>query len=111
MLSRWLGVEFSLVSVFLIAFSIVSCRSAEETILFPVNSVVTGTILMVGNEPFVCPALELTDGRIVRVAPTKDLKSLVYGNQGKVVRATLGTATQVPDGPVYELTHLEFVKR
>jgi hypothetical protein len=52
---------------------------------------VTGTIVIIGNEPFTLPALQMPDGTIHRLVCAKELEQTLRAVQGKRVRVTVST--------------------
>jgi hypothetical protein len=68
----------------LIAFVAVSCcggkTATDET------AALTGTVVIIGNEPFTSPAVQLPDGGILRVICTKETETQLRAIQGKRVR-------------------------
>ncbi len=71
------------------ALAIVSCCPSRQAQDDP--GALTGTVVIIGNEPFTVPALQTADGSIHRLSCSKELERVLRSVQGKRVRLA-GTA-------------------
>jgi hypothetical protein len=68
----------------LIAFVAVSCCGGAHAT--DDAAAVTGTVVIIGNEPFTSPAVQLPDGGILRIICAKETETQLRAIQGKRVR-------------------------
>lgn len=68
----------------MLALALVSCCPARQAQVDPGG--LTGTVVIIGNEPFTVPALQTADGAIHRLSCSKELERTLRSVQGKRVR-------------------------
>ncbi len=92
--------------VVLMAFVAVSCCGGSN--LADGQKAVTGRVVIIGNEPFTSPAVQLPDGGILRVVCAKEMEAQLRAVQGKRVRLDVSrvdtAAKEVHVTQVYVLT-------
>jgi hypothetical protein len=90
-------------AVAVLALLVMSCCAGRQTQEDRGSAV--GTVVIIGNEPFTSPALQMADGTIHRLVCSKELEQTLRGVQGKRVRVAVGKA----DAPAKELHITEAV--
>lgn len=68
----------------LLALAVASCCPARQAQEDPGG--LTGTVVIIGNEPFTAPALQTADGAIHQLSCSKELERTLRSVQGKRVR-------------------------
>jgi NAD(P)H-dependent FMN reductase len=73
-----------------LALVMMSCCAGRQAQTGP--GAITGIIVIIGNEPFTTPALQVADGTIHRLTCSKQLEQTLRSVQGKRVRVAVSKA-------------------
>jgi hypothetical protein len=70
------------------------CSSHRETI----RGTIQGTVFVVGNEPFTTLAVEVSQGRVYRIATSADIQQRLLALQGKKVEVQYSRVDSTAEG-------------
>jgi uncharacterized protein YcfL len=88
---------FRVVFIFTIPITLLltnGCSSHKETI----RGTVQGTVFVVGNEPFTTLAVEVSQGKMYRIATSTDVRQHLLALQGKKVEVQYSRIDTLADG-------------
>jgi hypothetical protein len=88
---------------------IASCGSGNSAIEPPAT--IVGKVVMVGNEPFAAPALQMADGTIYQLVAEGEILRTVCAVQGRYVRVHVDRADTGPLGIQMRVQSVEVLKQ
>jgi hypothetical protein len=89
--------------------SAVSCAGGERAFESP--STIVGKVVMIGNDPFASPALQMPDGTIYPLVMEEDTLRKVCAVQGRWVRIHVDRADQGPWGVQMRVQRVEVLEQ
>jgi uncharacterized protein YcfL len=81
------------------------CSSHKETI----RGTIQGTVFVVGNEPFTALAVEVSQGKMYRIATSADIRQHLLALQGKKVEVQYSRIDTLAEGITLQLEKFQEV--
>jgi hypothetical protein len=92
-----------------LGFVIASCSSGNTA--FELPATVVGKVLMIGNEPFAAPGLQMPDGTIYPLSGEGEVLRTICAVQGKFVRIHVDRTDTGPIGMQMRVQRVEVLKQ